>query len=308
MKRLLLIFLCFFLLTGCSSVVKNNTLTGVDINETEIEILPVTADLAVSEQRTRGEATGKITDINNLTKEALAKALGQEPPSTNMPDVLVGLNAFTEVNGTDLKVILTGYPAYYTNFRTAKAADSLRLNMLNSGASPIYKPEIKEAHEDGGEWYFSIKYQFGDGFGWGLGAGKSWPSNLLQGDFFFGLEIEESGILSPWKYEDMKNVDEIFGLGGSLNVGGVYGELPYDLKLVGGLSAGFWWSEYSYEYWRENSYSWYPGNGYWDYDSHDEYDIMVGPFVKGRWHGLEAGFRLLFGSSSEIQFAIGYTL
>jgi len=302
MKRLLLIFLCFFLLTGCS-VVKTNTLVGVDINETEIEILPVTADLAISEQKTRGEAIGKIADLNNLTKEALAKALGQEPPSTNMPDVLVGLSAFTEVDGTDLKVILTGYPAYYTNFRTAKAADSLRLNMLNSGASPIYKPEIREAREDGSEWYFSMKYQFGDGFGWGLGAGKSWPSNLLHGDFFFGLEIEEMG-LSPWKYEDMKNVEEMFGLGGSLNVGGVYGELPNDIKLVGGLSAGVWFSKYWYEYRYENRYGGYDYYG----DTHSEFDIMLGPFIKGRWHGLEAGIRLLFGSSSEFQFAIGYTL
>jgi hypothetical protein len=276
MKRFLLIFLCLFLFVGCSSVVKTNTLVGADIKEIEMETLPLTADLAVSEQKTRGEAIGLVTDINTLSKEALAKALGQEPPSVDKPDVLVGINVFTEVDGTNLKVIFTGYPAYYTNFRTATEADSLRLSMVNSSALPGYKPEIEDKQDGiGGEWYFSVKYQFGDGFGWGIGAGKSWPSNLLHGDFFLGGEIEERGVLSPWKNDgDWGN-----GLGLSFNIGGVYGELPHDLKLVSGLSAGL-----------------YSGNS-----------IMLSPFVKLRWHGLEAGFRLLFGRDTDFQFALGYT-
>jgi len=137
MKKFLLIFLCFYLFTGCSTTVKTNTIVDVYIGTTEVEILPVTADLAVSAQKARGEATGKITDLNTLTKEALAKALGQDVPSVDKPDVLVGLNTFTEVNGADLKVVLTGYPAYYTNFRTATKEDSLRLNVVN--ASPVNK-------------------------------------------------------------------------------------------------------------------------------------------------------------------------
>jgi hypothetical protein len=301
MKRYLLIFLCFFLLMSCSSVVKTNTLVGTGVDGTEIETLPVTADLAVSEQRARGEATGKITDIGNLTKEALAKALGQEPPSVDKYDALVGLNAFTEVDGTDIKVILTGYPAYYTNFRTATETDSLRLSMVN--ATPRYenKPEANSKPKGGigGEWYYSMKYQFGDGFGWGIGAGKSWPSNLLRGDFFLGFEIEEMGLLSPWKNENPELVNDFFGLGSSFNIGGVYGELPHDLKLVGGLSAGFWFSEYDYEY---TDYY-----GYIDYDTHTDAAILFGPFAKVRWHGLEAGFRLLFGSDTDFQFALGYT-
>jgi len=305
MKRILLIFLCVFLLMSCSSVVKTNTLAGVDISETEIEVLPITADLTISEQKTKGEATGKIADLNDLTKEALAKALGQEPPSANMPDVLVGVNAFTEVDGADLKVILTGYPAYYTNFRTARAADSLRLNMFNSGAPPIiYNSENKPkaaASQIEGEWYFSMKYQFGDGFGWGIGTGKTWPSKQF-GDLFFGLEIEERGIISPWKNE--KDI-EWFGLGGSLNAGGTYGDLPYDLKLVYGLSAGFWFSECSYE---RPYVSGYYNTVSYEYDTVTDQLIMVGPLVKLRWHGLEAGLRLLFGSDTDFQFALGFTI
>jgi len=304
MKKYLLIFLCFFLLMSCSSAVRNNTLVGVPVEGTEIEVLPVTADLMVSEQRVKGEATGKIADRAtgrfNLAKEALAQALGQEQPSVDKPDLLVGINVFTEIDGADEKLILTGYPAYYTNFRTATKTDSLRLNMLNHGRT-LYigddKPKAAASHKDVGEWYYSLKYQFGDGFGWGLGAGKVWPSNLLKGDFFVGLEVEEMGILSPWKSEG--NVIEIFGLGGGLNVGGVYGELPHDLKLVYGLSAGFWSSQFEYEY---------PTFYGTDTDYYTDQNVLVGPFAKVRWHGLEAGFRLLFGGDTDFQFAIGFTI
>jgi len=144
MKKFLLISICFLLLVGCARVTKTNTLVGVypyisDI--TNIETLPVTADLVVSEQKIRGEATGQVTDLTNLgnlEKEALANALGQNPPSIDKPDVLVGMNLFTEIEGAKLKVIVTGYPAYYANFRTATEVDSLRLNVVNnnSGTSP----------------------------------------------------------------------------------------------------------------------------------------------------------------------------
>jgi len=319
MKRYLLFFLCPFLLIGCSSTVKTNSLVGVGVSETEVEVLPVTADLAVSEQKVIAVATGNITDIDNLTKAALAQALGQGQPSVTGADVLVGQHSYTEANGTELKITLTGYPAYFTNFRTATKADSLLLSIYNSGPSPDNKPQIG-ALQSGGEWYFSLKYQFGDGFGWGLGAGKSWPSNALQGDFFFGLEVEEKGLLSPWKidgdeywYSDEGGDWE--GLGGSLNAGGIYGGLPNNIKLVYGLSAGVWWSEYGleYDYSYQQCYNSYYSGPYCytyndtEYISEEYLNIMVGPFVKARWYGLEAGLRFLFGTDSEVQFAIGYT-
>jgi len=289
---------------SCSSAVKTNTLIGAGIDGTEIEILPVTADLIVSEQRVRGEVTGKTTDNQfNLVKESLAKALGQEPPSVDKPDALVGANWFTEVDGANIKLIVTGYPAYYTNFRTATKTDSLRLNMFNSGAPAVIfggenRPKVAAASQIGGEWYYSVKYQFGDGFGWGIGAGKSWQNKQL-GELFFGLEFEESGFLSPWKNEG--NIIEIFGLGGSLNLGGVYEKLPYDLKLVYGLSAGFWSSQFEYEY--TTIY------GYTEEDYRTDQAVLLGPLVKLRWHGLEAGFRLLFGSGdSDFQFSLGFTI
>jgi len=307
MKKYLLIFLCFFLLMSCSPSYKSHTLVGVPVEGTEIETLPVTADLVVSEQRVKGEASGKVvgrTTSAGIAKEALAKALGQESPSVDKPDVLVGINLFSEVNGADEKWIVTGYPAYYANFRTATKTDSLRLNMFNNGRV-LYigddKPKAA-ANQLGGEWYFSAKYQFGDGYGWGIGAGKTWSSNLL-GDFFFGAEVEEKGLLSPWKNED--NL-EWFGLGVGLNAGGIYGKLPHDLKLVYGLSAGFWAWDCEYEY--PTFY------GYEEKTTISDQAVLVGPFAKLRWHGLEAGFRLLFGGgdvdadAGGFQFSLGFTI
>jgi len=305
------IVLCFLLLASCSSSVKTNTLKGVGVSETEIEVLPVAADLVVSDQKVTGEATGKITEIDFLTQEALAKALFQEQPSVNGPDALVGQQAFTEVSGAKLKVTLTGYPAYYINFRTATETDSMRLAMY--APSTENKPQIG-AMQSGGDWYYSIKYQFGDGFGWGIGAGKVYPSELLRGDIFFGIEIEEMGFISPWKSDgewyDSEDKGEWVGLGASLNAGGIYGELPNDIKLVYGLSAGFWYSEFSWYYNQPYCYDSYWGTScstsYVDiYEDHA--NVMLGPFVKARWHGLEAGFRFLTGTDSEAQFAIGYT-
>jgi hypothetical protein len=301
MKKFLLILICL-LFMSCASVVKDHTLVGVDI-EAKVETLPVTADLAISEQKARGEAKGPSSELKNISKEAFAKALSQDPPSVDKPDVLVGVNTFTEKSGDSLKVTFTGYPAYYTNFRTATEKDSLRLNMVNSSASPVSKSESKPTSDS--EWYYSLQYQFGERFmGWGIGAGKSWSNGL-----FLGLQVEESGLLSPWKAEDYENdyVQDVnlFALGGSLNVGGVYGNLPYDIKLVGGLLAGYWYFD------MEGDIYDFMGNRI-DTFSDSDWTIVWGPFAKVRWHGLEAGFRWVFFSEenaeNKFQFLLGYTL
>jgi len=281
MKRFLLIFLCFFLFISCSSTVKTNTLLVVDIKP-EIEVLPVTADLSVYGQKVSGEASGKDTDLGVLQKQAIAKALGQEPPSVERPDLLVGLNAYTEVNGSELKVIVTGYPAYYTNFRTATEEDSLRLNMVNSGA-------FSELQEDrSSKWYFSGKYHFGKCFGFGLGLGIVWSNG-----FFLGIDGDQGGFI--------ENEDR-YGGGGGLTVGGIY-ELPYQFKLVFGSSAGFWYSEESYDVIRYDSYSGYSYRN----SEYEDYVHVLSPFIRLRWHGIEAGLRMFMIPETDLYFTVGFT-
>jgi len=280
MKRFLLILLCFFLFTSCSSVLKTNTLIGVGVDQKEIEVLPVTADLVVSEQKTRGEATGNAANLDILAKEALAKALGQESPSVDRPDVLVGLVAFTESNGPNLKVIFTGYPAYYTNFRTATDADSLRLNTVNTSS---FFDRSEKTPENKSSLYGTVNYLFGEGFGWGLGFGNIWSNGA-----FLGLEGFQGGLIDD---------EDIYGGGGGVTIGGIY-DLPYQLKLVFGSSVGFWIMFYNDDYY-DDPY------GHFDHDNEDMY--FLSPFLKLRWHGLEVGLRMFTIPDSDLYFSIGYT-
>ena len=74
----------------------------------------------VSEQQRVGEATGASIDSDRLLREAIAKALGQDPPTVDGADILVGRNVFVVQKGSSVTVTVTGYPAWYTNFRSNK--------------------------------------------------------------------------------------------------------------------------------------------------------------------------------------------
>jgi predicted small secreted protein len=124
-----LILACSVWLAGCTAPTVTTVSGSGKILPVPVEIttLPITADLTVSEQKTIGEAEGLYTETEILTKEAIAKALGQNPPKVEGPDVLVGIEVSTEQWGKDIKVTVTGYPAWYTNFRTAIPGDSALL-------------------------------------------------------------------------------------------------------------------------------------------------------------------------------------
>jgi len=144
MKKIFLLLCSTLSLIGCATnaTYKGNTLKTVKIEHTEVEALPVTADLAISEQRTSGEAEGNVFHRNILEREAIAKALGQTPPSVDKADVLAGTNWYEEVTGNKLKLTVTGYPAYYTNFRTATKDDVALNTEKASHAGPVL-PEKK---------------------------------------------------------------------------------------------------------------------------------------------------------------------
>ena len=109
---------CGAMLSGCA-MRKTSTVSYIKFEAPPIEVLPIAADVAVTAQKGTGEATGRTTDIERLRREALAKALNQDPPSADGADLLVGMDVFEERRGTEVKVTVTGYHAFYTNFRTA---------------------------------------------------------------------------------------------------------------------------------------------------------------------------------------------
>jgi len=149
-KMLLFIIVCGLglCLPGCT-VRKATTIQKLNVAE-PVRALPLTADLSISEQKVRGEAHTKLSgkfgdeDLKNLISVATARALGQDPPKPEAADVLVALNVNVERNGSDLKVIVTGYPAWYRNFRTVEeVGDSAWLILTHTGA------EAKGVYEGG---------------------------------------------------------------------------------------------------------------------------------------------------------------
>ncbi|MCL2208142.1 MAG: hypothetical protein FWB90_08660 [Fibromonadales bacterium] len=284
MKKLFLLLISGFLLIGCvAPAYKNNTLQAVKMEAPDIEALPVTADLSVSEQKATVEVEGNVLQRDILKKEAVAKALGQDPPSLDKPDVLVGVNVFEEITADKLKLTVTGYPAYYVNFRTATEKDEL-LSMEKAG------PILLETEKGNANWYFTMKYLFGDNFNFGLGFGAEWPNGFL-----LGLE-GELGVL-----------DE-FSAGGGFNIGFVNNKLPNDIKLIGGIAAGFWLIERS----REACYNNYYNNGNYYTSCYDDYisnKVMFGgPFAKIRWKFFETGARVLLGTENNFHFSLGFAI
>jgi opacity protein-like surface antigen len=124
--------------TGCA-ITKSTSIMRVEAGPQSVRPLPLTADLNISEQKVRGEAQGtidvKLGGEDAAIRLATARALGQDPPKPEAPDVLVAMNVYKELNGKNIKVVVTGYPAWYTNFRTAKeAGDSAWLILPAVGA------------------------------------------------------------------------------------------------------------------------------------------------------------------------------
>jgi len=306
MKKILLLSTFCFLAFGCSSVVsKSNTLKAISLDP-EVEPLPVVADLLVSEQKATGEANGTITQTEALKQGAITKALGQVIPSADNPDVLVGMNVFTEVtDNVYLKVTVTGYPAYYTNFRMAKEEDLKWLNIARlDNKAPI---QVESQPGTITNFYFTPKYQlpFSEGAG---------GTNIdLEGGFVWDAMFLGLGVNFPLSFDD----DPPFTVGAGLNFGGEFA-VPV-VQVAVGASAGIWLIEHKEEKFFPSR--WYPPTifnplgtleGEWKNDGQNLY--VLAPFVKVRWQGIELMYRI-FPPLFEIedskqqwshQFMIGY--
>lgn len=151
----LTVIFCAYLLTGCVTVMKSDSLKAVPI-EPVIEPLPVAADLIVAGQRSKGEVSGSPGERDKLLKDAVAKALGQEAPRTDNPDILVGKEVFEEVRGGQLNLTVTGYPARYTNFRAAGEEDTVRFVLRFDGLGGV--PSLHTPPEDAADaWQWELE-------------------------------------------------------------------------------------------------------------------------------------------------------
>jgi hypothetical protein len=311
--------ICASLFGGCVKPVTliSGTATTLPIDNPVIRPLPLTADLNVSEKRATGKADGPALEMERLTNAAVANALGQDPPSVNAADVLVGMKLFTEQTGDYMTVTVTGYPAYYTNFHTAEEMESAWLNIImpaGHGGGHITPPgrhgtpEFGLPKQEGGAprlrtpettinrtvFYFTPKYMLPIGipcplafhveFGW-----------IWTNGFLFGIDLNGGG----------GGNGAI--IGGGFNLGGVHNLSAPKTQIAYGGAVGFW-VVHKEEY-HEKSYSepryYYDGYGneYVDYYYHGSETQwtyrtnwnFLAPFIKFRWQYIELSYRGLLG-------------
>ena len=284
-KLLLLAVIGAILLNGCvAPTYRSSSLVAVELNP-EISSLPVIADLNVLPEKARGEARGTTAEIPVLKQMAITNALGQNPPSVDAADVLVGTNFFYEVQGHLARVIAMGYPAFYTNFRTAAEEDSVFLIVRKPERNTLLLQQ--QSSSGGAQFYLSAKYQLIGGAG-----GATLGGNLEMGYLNRGFFSADFGIGGGYR---------AFDLGGGFSFGGRIKPVNW-FQIIPGGSAGFWWIER-----REDIFT---GWGY-EYNYNNRF-AFGGPFVKllfGRnkcWG--EVSQRLLFGTTIVSQTMAGFTL
>jgi hypothetical protein len=109
----------FLALNGCVPVQKSATTKTTDIYGAGVLHMPVVVDLDVSQTKSTGSANAvNATFLEAAKQEAIAQIL-----QNSKADVLVEPSYQTVSHGAAITVVVTGYPAFYKDFRKAKAED-----------------------------------------------------------------------------------------------------------------------------------------------------------------------------------------
>ena len=107
--------------TSCIAPVKKfSSSPYVDIQEPNIRVTPMIADMEVSEKKITGSATmgfkeGTVPPLEDCKLSAIGNAL-----IDNKADVLVEPFYVVEQTSTSISVKVTGYPAVYKSFNPKK--------------------------------------------------------------------------------------------------------------------------------------------------------------------------------------------
>ncbi|MBM3921120.1 MAG: hypothetical protein FJ347_07850 [Sphingomonadales bacterium] len=123
------------LLAACSVTRQTRTQKSakyLEVNQPGVYSIPLVADLKVTEEKAAGKSSGRLTPgapdntpvVEGVKVQAVADALKK-----SKADVLVEPNFTIEVDGLDVNVAVTGYPAVYKNFRNYTVADSMALKL-----------------------------------------------------------------------------------------------------------------------------------------------------------------------------------
>jgi hypothetical protein len=135
------------LLSACTTVKKVETAKTLEIYGPGVIQNPVITDLDVRKQKVRGTASGRTSATESLKNMALANAI-----RTANADLLVAPVYELETSGRRTTVTVSGFPATYTNFRSATASDS---SLIDAGymhrANTAVANDVK-ARKGGAGW------------------------------------------------------------------------------------------------------------------------------------------------------------
>ena len=128
-----ILLLASLLSIGCVPVSKFTTSKTLDIAAT-ISQKPTVVDLDVKDVKVTATATGKmaLVTLETVKSEAVSTAL-----KNANADILVEPKFETITTGTVMTVTVTGYPAFYKNFRVVKTEDVSILESLIYKTGPV---------------------------------------------------------------------------------------------------------------------------------------------------------------------------
>jgi len=200
------------------------------------------------------------------------------------PDVLMAMNVYKEQKGKDsMRVVVTGYPAWYHNFRTVpESGDSAWLILTNTSGTSAHSGEGWKLPGQGSRWWVGVPSKR---------EGKSKRGHYVAASRRLGGSIginewaaieagwlKSNGLFYGFELGAGKDGDNM-SLNMGFNIGGTY-DFPSDVaQLVYGVSVGEWADMYYNSYRDENNFNF----------------GVAGPFVKARWNFIEFAYRGLAG-------------
>ncbi len=113
-----------FIMTSCMST-KSNSARTMEITKTGVIQNTVIVDIDIKEKKVTGVATGKVTATASVKVDAVVEAL--KPLNA---DLLVEPSYSTVTSGSNITITVTGFPAYYKNFRPLTKKE---IPLLNAG-------------------------------------------------------------------------------------------------------------------------------------------------------------------------------
>jgi hypothetical protein len=136
MKNFLLFLGACLMLSSCSSIARIITVKQLDIYGSGVIQKPVIVDLEVRETKVSGFSSMKsITPVEIVKKNAVADAL-----KNAKADVLIEPKFEIEKNSRTITASVTGFPAFYRNFRPISQDDVKLLEVGIIQKAEVYEP------------------------------------------------------------------------------------------------------------------------------------------------------------------------